>query len=77
MGRHGRPASRRPLPWDLVGWCAFAGVVAAVALVLMGEPWTTALLVLATGLVAVLIVLGLALLAPRSGESAGRRRDHL
>ncbi len=76
MGRHGRPASRRPLPWGLVGWCAFAGVVAAGALVLMGEPWTTALLVLATGLVAVLVVLLLALLGPRSGASDGRRGDH-
>jgi hypothetical protein len=66
---------RRRLPWELVGWFVFAGVVAAVALLVMGESWATALLVLGTGVVAVVIVLGLALVAPRSGASPGRGRD--
>ena len=75
MGRHGRPAARPGLPWELVGWLTFAGVVAAAALLVLGEPWTTAALVLGTGGVAVVIVLVLALVSPRSGASSGPRRD--
>jgi hypothetical protein len=77
MGRHGRPPQQRQLPWELVGWCAFAGIVAAVALLLMGESWVTAVLVLCAGVGAVLVLVVLALVSPRSGESPGRRRDHL
>jgi hypothetical protein len=75
MGRHGTPRSRQ-LPWDVIGWCAFAGVVAAVSLLLLGESWVTAVLVLSAGAVAVLVVIVLALVAPRPGASSGRRRDH-
>ncbi|HET8616052.1 MAG TPA: hypothetical protein VFL94_11040 [Actinomycetales bacterium] len=76
MGRHGRAPQRRTLPWELVGWCAFAGVVAAVALLLMGEPWLTAVLVLCAGAVAVVVLVVLALAGSGSGASPGQRRDH-
>jgi hypothetical protein len=64
------------MPWELIGWASFAGVAASVALLLMGESWVTALLVLCTGAVAVGIVVILALVGPRSGAPSGRRRDH-
>jgi hypothetical protein len=74
MGRHGTPPPPRQLPWGLVGWCAFAGVVAAAALLVMGESWVSALLVLCTGAAGLGIVVVLALVAPRSGASSGHRR---
>jgi hypothetical protein len=77
MGRHGSPADKPPLPWELIGWTAFAALVAVGAMVLLGESWVTALLVLCAGAVAVLVVVGLTLVSPRSGASSGRRRDHL
>lgn len=76
MGRHGRVKARSRVPWELVGWSTFAGAVAAAALLLTGEPWTTAALVLGAGAVAIAVVLVLALLATGSGASSGRRRDH-
>jgi hypothetical protein len=51
-------------------------VIAAAALVLMGESWTAALLVLCTGAAGVGIVVALALLAAPSGASSSRWRDH-
>jgi hypothetical protein len=75
MGRHGTPPLPRRLPWGLVGWCAFAGAVAAGALLVMGEPWVTALLVLCTGAVGLGIVVVMALVAPRPGASSGRPGD--
>jgi len=76
MGRHGIPRQPRRLPWELIGWCAFAGLITSAALLLAGESWVTALLVLGTGVVAVGIVVLLALVAPRTGASSGRRGDH-
>jgi hypothetical protein len=76
MGRHGTPRAARQVPWQLVGWCAFAGLMASAALLLAGESWLTALLVLGTGGVAVGIVVLLALMAPRTGAPSGRRGDH-
>jgi hypothetical protein len=75
MGRHGTPRSR-PMPWDVIGWCAFAGVVAAVSLLLLGESWVTALLVLGAGAVAIAVIVWLAAAGPRSGASSGHGRDH-
>jgi hypothetical protein len=75
MGRHGTPALPRRLPWELVGWCAFAGAVAAGALLWMGESWVTALLVLCTGAIGLGVVVVLAV-ASRSGASSGRSGDH-
>ena len=76
MGRHGTRPPPRPLPWGLVGWFAFSGMVAAGALLLMGESWVTALLVLCTGAVGVAIVMVLAMVAAPSGAPSSRRRDH-
>ena len=76
MGRHGIPRQPRELPWELIGWCSFAGLMASAALLLAGESWLTALLVLGTGAVAVGLVVLLALLAPSAGASSGRRGDH-
>jgi hypothetical protein len=76
MGRHGTPPPPRQLPWGLVGWCAFAGLIAAAALLLTGESWVTALLVLCTGAVGLGIVVVPALVAPGSGASSGHRPDH-
>jgi hypothetical protein len=50
--------------------------MATAALLLAGESWLTALLVLGTGAVAIGIVVLLALATPRTGASSGRRRDH-
>jgi pheromone shutdown protein TraB len=76
MGRHGTPRAARQVPWQLVGWCAFAGLMASAALLLAGESWLTAVLVLGTGAVAVSIVVLLALVAPRAGAPSGRGGDH-
>jgi hypothetical protein len=76
MGRHGTPRAARQVPWQLIGWCAFSGLMAAAALLLVGESWLTALLVLGTGAVAVGIVVLLALVAPRTGAPSGRHGDH-
>jgi len=76
MGRHGTPRAPRELPWELIGWCSFAGLMTSAALLLAGESWLTALLVLGTGAVAVGIVVLLALVSPRTGASSGRRGDH-
>jgi hypothetical protein len=77
MGRHGKPASKPSLPWELIGWSCFAGLVAVGALLLTGESWVTALLVLVAGAVVLLVLVGLTLVTPRSGASSGRRRDRL
>jgi len=76
MGRHGMPRPPRQLPWELIGWCSFAGLMSSVALLLAGESWRTALLVLGAGVVAVGIVVLLALAAPRADAPSGRRGDH-
>jgi hypothetical protein len=50
--------------------------MSSVALLLAGESWRTALLVLGAGAVAVGIVVLLALAAPRADAPSGRGGDH-
>lgn len=73
----GTARDRPSLPWELIGWCGFASVVAAVVLVLLGERPMTALLVLGTGVATVGVIVTLALVAPRSGASSGSPPDPL
>ncbi|MFC6009178.1 hypothetical protein [Angustibacter luteus] len=69
MGRHGLPPPRRAVPWELLGWGVFACLVAAIAVVWLGGSWTTALLVVLAGLLA----LGALAAVATSGSTRARR----
>jgi hypothetical protein len=63
VGRHGKPAARPSIPWDVLGWGAFACLVAAGALVWTEQSWTTVLLVLGVGLAGLGVVAVLSVLS--------------
>ena len=69
VGRHGLPPPRRVVPWELLGWGAFACLVAAIAVLWLGGSWTTALLIVLAGVLA----LGALAVVSVSGSSRTRR----
>ncbi|WP_426566235.1 hypothetical protein ACPPVT_06700 [Angustibacter sp. McL0619] len=69
MGRHGLPAPRRVVPWELLGWGLFACLVAAVAVLWLGGSWGAALLVVLAGALALAALGAVAM----SGSSRPRR----
>jgi hypothetical protein len=68
VGRHGATAQRRAVPWELVGWGAFACVVGAATVVLLDGSWVVAALVLLAG------VLGIGAVAVMSLAASPRTR---
>jgi hypothetical protein len=57
------------VPWELLGWGLFACLVAAVAVLWLGGAWTTALLVVLAGVIALAALAAVAM----SGSSRPRR----
>ncbi|GAB3596154.1 hypothetical protein GCM10027446_22610 [Angustibacter peucedani] len=57
------------MPWELVGWGAFACLVGAVAVVVFGGSWGVAALVLAAGVLGIGAVAAMAV----TGSSRPRR----
>ena len=56
------------MPWELVGWGAFAAALSGAVVLWLGDSWVVAAFVAVTGLV------GLGLIAVLSSAAAGRRR---
>ncbi len=57
------------MPWEIVGWGAFACVVGAVAVVVLDGSWRVALLVLLAGVLG----LGAVAIVAASGSTRTRR----
>ena len=56
------------MPWELVGWGAFAGALAVGVVLWFGDSWVASAFVAVTG------VVGLGLIVLLSSAAAGRRR---
>ena len=76
VGRHGQPPQRRGVPWELVGWGAFAGVLAAGVVLWFGASWVVAAFVAATGAVGLGLIALLSSVHQLRGQTT-RRSERL
>ncbi|GMA85818.1 hypothetical protein GCM10025868_10680 [Angustibacter aerolatus] len=76
MGRHSHRGPGRPVPWDLIGWTAFACVAGALAVLWVSRSWTVAVLVVLAGALGLGVVTlsTLSTRSTRAGRTGGADR---